>query len=158
MRLSTKSRLPFYQFIDICLICIITISIFAFVFEHIQGKIFGNTSYVLLAFAIVLAIIFITRGRQLFEYDSDGESLTLHNDSVLPVFFSKRYHEFPKKKLDSFIVLNFFIFKRLYLTLKHRRKNTVALKYDISSLTQKEIDDLQISLAKIIKNNTEIEP
>ena len=101
-----------------------------------------------------LVIIFL-RGRQIFEYDSDGEALNFKNHSIIPFLGKEAKDEFPKYKLVSFEIVNALLFKRLYIRITSKKHKESILKYDISYLTSSEIRDLKLSLQRTIKANKE---
>ncbi|NIF04855.1 hypothetical protein F3J23_05310 [Chryseobacterium sp. Tr-659] len=115
----------------------------------------GKESYLLIIIPVGLLMIFHLRGRQVFEYDSDGEALNFKNRNIIP-FLSKPLHdEFPKYKLIKYDVINIFFIKRLYITVSSKNNGSTILKYEISYLTRKEVNDLKISLNKVVKVNKE---
>ena len=93
------------------------------------------------------------RGRQIFEYDSDGEALNFKNKNVVLFLDKPLSDEFPKYKLKSYEIVNALIFKRLYVTISSKKSNAIILKYDVSYLSKKELNDLKLSLSKVTKNN-----
>ena len=101
-----------------------------------------------------LVIIFL-RGRQIFEYDSDGEALNFKNHSIIQFLGKEAKDEFPKYKLVSFEIVNALLFKRLYIKITSKKHKESILKYDISYLTSSEIRDLKLSLQRTIKANKE---
>ncbi|WP_407402667.1 hypothetical protein [Chryseobacterium sp.] len=101
-------------------------------------------------------MIFYKSGRQIFEYDSDGEAVHFRNRNIIPFLQKPLSDEFPKYKLINYEILNFLFIKRLYI--KVASKNTIGhsiLRYEITYLTNKEINDLVFSLSKILKTNQE---
>ena len=118
---------------------------------------FGNESVLFVLLPFVLLILFLVRGRQIFEYDSDGEAVNFKNRNIIPFLSKEIRDEFPKYKILSYEVVNAFLFKKLYVKIKSRKEHhqAIILKYDISYLTDKEIKDLKFSLKKIIKANKE---
>lgn len=115
----------------------------------------GNTRYLFLIFPLILIIIYLIRGRQIFEYDSDGETLNFKNRGIIPFRESIVSDEVPKYQLKNYNVVNGFIFKKLHIIITRKKSNIVTLKYDISYLTKREIRDLKHSLNKVIKANSE---
>jgi hypothetical protein len=109
----------------------------------------------LILIPILLIIIFYFRGRQIFEYDSDGETLSFTNRNVFPFFGKTVSDEFPKYKLKNYEIANVHIFKKLYIKISSKKSPIITLKYDISYLTNQELRDLKISLNKVIKANEE---
>ncbi|WP_245688794.1 hypothetical protein [Riemerella columbipharyngis] len=97
--------------------------------------------------------IFYIKGKQIFEYDSDGEAVMFINKSISIIFNKETKDEFPKYKLHSFEFFNALFFKRLFIKVNSKTEKVILLKYDISYLTKREIRDLKISLKKIVCNN-----
>ena len=116
---------------------------------------FGNESILFVLLPVVLLILFLVRGRQIFEYDSDGEAVNFKNRNIIPFLSKEIRDEFPKYKILSYEVVNAIVFKKLYIKIKSKKEHIAVLKYDISYLTDKEIKDLKFSLKKIIKANRE---
>ncbi|MEJ5104044.1 hypothetical protein [Chryseobacterium sp. MYb328] len=115
----------------------------------------GNESYLMVIIPVLLLIFFFLNGRQIFEYDSDGEALHFKNRNIIP-FLSKALHdEFPKYKLIKYDVVSIFFIKRLYITVSSKNNGSTILKYQISYLTRKEVNDLKLSLNKVVKANKE---
>ena len=123
--------------------------------ERYRLDFLGNESYLLLIIPIVILILFHFRGKQIFEYDSDGEALNFKNRNVITFLDKVVSDEFPKYKLLNYEVVNALLFKRSYITKKKKKSNSVILRYDISYLTNKEIKDLKFSLNKVLKANKE---
>ena len=122
----------------------------------IKLPVFGKMVSVSLLFIGIsgLVIIFL-RGRQIFEYDSDGEALNFKNHSIIHFLGKEAKDEFPKYKLVSFEIVNALLFKRLYIRITSKKHKESILKYDISYLTSSEIRDLKLSLQRTIKANKE---
>lgn len=155
MRLSNKRKLPLYRFFYTFLMLTLGLAVAFFLFNYFQLKILTWKGYLLLGVPALLILLFIKRGRQIFEYDSDGEALNFINESVVPFASRPLKDEFPKYKLRKFQILNGFFFKNLYIIISSKKTDSVTLKYDISYLTKKEIKDLKISLNRVIKRNNE---
>ncbi|MDO4763939.1 MAG: hypothetical protein Q4A00_06105 [Flavobacteriaceae bacterium] len=156
MRLNNKHKTPVYRFfftlVTIILIVGLGMSFLNFVQLPVLGK---RLSYGAIIFGVLMYAIIYIRGRQIFEYDSDGEALNFKNYNVLSFLESEARDEFPKYKLISYEIVNAILFKRLYIRIKSKKKNASTLKYDISYLSRKEIRDLRTSLNKVIKYNNE---
>ena len=131
------------------------IGVVLFIVERYRLDFLGNESYLLLIIPIVILILFHFRGKQIFEYDSDGEALNFKNRNVITFLDKVVSDEFPKYKLLNYEVVNALLFKRLYITISSEKSNSVILRYDISYLTNKEIKDLKFSLNKVLKANKE---
>ena len=155
MRLSNRSRIPIYNFVLILINVLIVIGLAGFILEKTRLAMFGNESVLFVLLPVVLLILFLVRGRQIFEYDSDGEVVNFKNRNIIPFLSKEIRDEFPKYKILSYEVVNAIIFKRLYIKIKSKKeqRHAIILKYDISYLTDKEIKDLKFSLKKIIKAN-----
>ncbi len=155
MRLSNRKKQGLYEFIPTLLIVIFIGGIVAFILERKRFHILGTEEYLLLIIPTLLLWIFYVRGRQIFEYDSDGEALNFKNRNVLPFLGKVASDEFPKYKFIKYEVFNMLIFKRLYVTISSKKSHSVVLRYDISYLSASEIRDLKISLGKVMKANKE---
>lgn len=155
MRLSNRSRLPIYNFVLTLINVLIVIGLAGFILEKTRLAMFGNESILFVLLPVVLLILFLVRGRQIFEYDSDGEAVNFKNRNIIPFLSKEIRDEFPKYKILSYEVVNAIVFKKLYIKIKSKKEHIAVLKYDISYLTDKEIKDLKFSLKKIIKANRE---
>ena len=157
MRLSNRNKAPIYNFINTLFIMILIFGIIGFFLEKYRFHILGWKSYLLIIFPLILLFLFYIAGKQIFEYDSDGEALNFKNRNILPFIDKSVSDEFPKYKLLKYEVVSFIIIKRLYVTISSKKNHSSILKYEISFLTKKEIKDLKISLNKVVKNNKENE-
>ena len=157
MRLSNRSRIPIYNFVLTLINVLIVIGLAGFILEKTRLAMFGNESVLFVLLPVVLLILFLVRGRQIFEYDSDGEAVNFKNRNIIPFLSKEIRDEFPKYKILSYEVVNAIFFKKLFVKIKSRKDHhqAIILKYDISYLTDKEIKDLKFSLKKIIKANKE---
>lgn len=157
MRLSNRSRIPIYNFVLTLINVLIVIGLAGFILEKTRLAMFGNESVLFVLLPFVLLILFLVRGRQIFEYDSDGEAVNFKNKNIIPFLSKEIRDEFPKYKILSYEVVNAIFFKKLFVKIKSRKEHhqAIILKYDISYLTDKEIKDLKFSLKKIIKANKE---
>lgn len=156
MRLSNRNKIPYYNFVLTFINVIIAIGVFAFILEKTRLAMFGGEEILFLIIPFCLLLLFILRGRQIFEYDSDGEAINFKNRNIIPFLSKEARDEFPKYKLISYEVVNAIFFKKLYIKIKSKKDHAaIILKYDISYLTIKEIKDLKISLNKIVKTNRE---
>ena len=155
MRLSNRSRIPIYNSVLTLINVLIVIGLAGFILEKTRLAMFGNESVLFVLLPVVLLILFLVRGRQIFEYDSDGEAVNFKNRNIIPFLSKEIRDEFPKYKILSYEVVNAIVFKKLYIKIKSKKEHIAVLKYDISYLTDKEIKDLKFSLKKIIKANRE---
>ncbi|KUJ56861.1 hypothetical protein AR686_09960 [Chryseobacterium aquaticum subsp. greenlandense] len=155
MRLSNRTKTPIYNFINTLLLMLLCIGIVGFILEKYKFNILGGISYLLIILPLVLLITYYVNGRQIFEYDSDGEALHFRNRNIVPFLSTPLSDEFPKYKLLKFDTINIFFIKRLYITISSKNNGSTVLKYEISYLTKKEVNDLKFSLNKVIKANKE---
>ena len=155
MRLSNRNKASVYNFINTLLVLIFIGGIGVFLFEKFKYDFLGWESYFLLIIPVFLLVLFYKMGRQIFEYDSDGEALNFKNRNIIPFLDTTASDEFPKYKLMKFEVVNIPFIKRLYITISSKKGSPTILKYDISYLTKKETNDLKFSLNKVVKNNKE---
>lgn len=156
MRLSNRNKAPYYNFILTLINVLIVLGVFVFILEKTRLAMFGKEELFFVLVPLLLLVLFLIRGRQIFEYDSDGEAINFKNRNIIPFLSKEARDEFPKYKLISYEVVNAIFFKRLYIKIKSKKDHAaIVLKYDISYLTIKEIKDLKISLNKIVKTNKE---
>lgn len=155
MRLSNRSKAPVYSFVNTLLIIVVLGGIAAFLLERYKFNILGWESYLLIIIPFMILGLFYMSGRQIFEYDSDGEALHFRNRNIIPFLSKPLSDEFPKYKLISYELLNMIFVKRLYITISSKNSGSTILKYEISYLTKKEVTDLKFSLTKVVKNNKE---
>ncbi len=155
MRLSNRNKIGYYNFLYSALMMLLALGIILFFAERYRLDFLGVESYLLIIVPLLIILIYYFRGRQIFEYDSDGEALNFKNRNIIPILNQPANDEFPKYKLLKYEVLNGIFFKRLYITISSKKGHPIILKYDISYLTRKEISDLKYSLSKVIKENKE---
>ncbi|SMP10564.1 hypothetical protein [Chryseobacterium profundimaris] len=155
MRLSNRNKTSVFSFMNTLLIMFLAGGTGAYFLEERRFNILGKESLLLIAIPLFLIILFYLNGRQIFEYDSEGEALHFRNRNIIPFLQKPLSDEFPKYKLLKFEVINMFFMKRLYITISSKNTGTTMLKYEISYLTKKELADLRFSLNKVIKTNKE---
>jgi hypothetical protein len=129
--------------------------IIAFAANEYRFNALGKESYLFIIVPLLLLIIFYVSGRQIFEYDSDGEALNFKNRNIIPFLDKPLHDEFPKYKLIKYDIVSILFFKRLYITVSSKNNGSTMLKYQISYLTKKEVNDLKLSLNKVVKANKE---
>ena len=155
MRLNNRNKAVYYNFVVSVVAMLLFCGFLAFLLEKYLYDFLEWESALFLIIPILFAMVFYFRGRQIFEYDSDGEALNFKNRNVVSFLDKALNDEFPKYKLLDYEIVNAIILKRLYITISSKRNNSLILKYDISYLKKKELNDLKISLSKVIKNNRE---
>ncbi|MFC3157891.1 hypothetical protein SAMN05443633_104242 [Chryseobacterium arachidis] len=155
MRLSNRNKASVYSFINTLLLMFLAGGIGAYILEEYRFNILGNESYLFIIVPVLMLILFYLSGRQIFEYDSDGEAVHFRNRNIIPFLNKPLSDEFPKYKLLKFEVISVFFIKRLYITISSKNSGSTILKYEISYLTRKEINDLKFSLNKVVKTNNE---
>ncbi len=101
--------------------------------------------------------IYFHRIAQLFEFDSDGETLNFKNNGV---FFSKfmeyrvKRAEFPKGKLIDFSILDLGIFSSLKIIIQSKRiKGPRTYTFNITFLSRKKKRGMKESLRKVVEKN-----
>lgn len=155
MRLSNRNKTSVYGFINTLLIFFLIAGVGAYFLEKYRFNVLGKESFLLIAAPFFLILLFYLNGRQIFEYDSDGEVLHFRNRNIIPFLQKPLSDEFPKYKLLKFEIINMFFMKRLYIKISSKNNGVTMLKYEISYLTRKELKDLRFSLHKVIKTNKE---
>ncbi|WP_292009365.1 hypothetical protein [Chryseobacterium sp.] len=155
MRLSNRSKIPKYNFVNTVLFMMLVGGVMGFFLERYKFNILGIESYLLIIIPIIIIAVFFFRGRQVFEYDSDGEALNFKNRNIVPFVDQPLSDEFPKYKLIRYEIVSMFLIKRLYVTISSKNNGSTMLKYEISYLTRMEINDLRLSLNKVVKANSE---
>ncbi|SFM99895.1 hypothetical protein SAMN05421594_0244 [Chryseobacterium oleae] len=155
MRLSNRNKASIYNFVHTLLLMMVIFGIAVFLLNEYRFHAVGKESYIILILPILLLVIFHLNGRQIFEYDSDGEALNFKNRNIIPFLDRPLHDEFPKYKLMKYEVVNVFFIKRLYITISSKNSGSTILKYEISYLSQKEVNDLKLSLNKVVKANEE---
>ncbi len=155
MRLSNRNKASAYNFINTVLLILLVFGIAAFLLEEFRFHILGAEGYLLIIIPVIMLVAFHLNGRQIFEYDSDGEALHFRNRNIIPFLDKPLSDEFPKYKLMSYEVIDVFFMKRLYIKISSKNNGSTMLKYEISYLTKKEVNDLKLSLNKVVKANNE---
>jgi len=126
-----------------------------FIVDKMRFDILDEKSYILIIVPAILLIINYLYGRQIFEYDSQGEALHFRNRNIVPFIDKPLNDEFPKYKLIKFEMVSILFFRRLYVTVSSKNGGSAILKYETSYLTRKEVNDLKTSLNKVINANKE---
>ncbi|WP_175621974.1 hypothetical protein [Chryseobacterium schmidteae] len=155
MRLSNKKKIPVYNFFNILLLMILLGGCVGFILDKIRFDILDEKSGLLIIIPVILLIVIYLHGRQVFEYDSDGEALHFRNRNVVPFLNRPLSDEFPKYKLIKFEMVSVLFFSRLYVTISSKNNGSTILKYETSYLTRKEVNDLKTSLNKVVNANKE---
>lgn len=155
MRLNNGKKAGYFSFLSTLVAMMLIFGIIAFVLEHYKYDFLGWSSWLFIIIPLLCAALFYVRGRQIFEYDSDGEALNFKNRNVALFLDKPARDEFPKYKLQSYEIVNALIFKKLFIRISSKKNHSTILKYDVSYLTKKELNDLRFSLNKVIKANKE---
>lgn len=155
MRLSNRKKAPVYNFVNTLLLMMLSAGIVGYILDEMRFNILEGKSIFLILVPLVLLLIFHLHGRQIFEYDSDGEALNFKNRNIIPFLSRELSDEFPKYKLIRFEMVNILFFSKLYVAISSKNTGSILLKYDTSYLTKKEINDLKLSLNKVVKANNE---
>lgn len=155
MRLSNRKKVPVYNFFNILLLMMLSAGSVCFIIDRMKFDVLEEKSYLLIIIPIILLIINYLYGRQIFEYDSEGEALHFRNRNIVPFIDKPLNDEFPKYKLIKFEMVSILFFRRLYVTVSSKNGGSAILKYETSYLTKKEVNDLKTSLNKVINANKE---
>ncbi|MDY3317476.1 hypothetical protein PG637_08490 [Riemerella anatipestifer] len=156
MRLSSKKKISYSQFMFTLANIALVIGVGIFVLHSKGIYIFAKSTAVgIIGFSFFLYFVFYIKGRQFFEYDSDGETLNFQNRNIIAFLGKDARDEFPKYKLVSYDIIDTFLFRKLYVKIKSKKGNLTVLKYDISYLSNREVKDLKLSLNRTIKLNQE---
>lgn len=106
---------------------------------------------------LILFGLYFHRIGQLFEFDSDGETLNFKNNGV---FFSKfmeyrvKRAEFPKSKLLKFSVSDYGLYSSLQIFITSRRKKGPrSYRFNITFLGKKKKRGMIESLNKVVEKN-----
>jgi len=155
MRLSNRKKVPVYNFFNILLLMILSGGCIGFIVDKMRFDILDEKSCILIIVPAILLIINYLYGRQIFEYDSEGEALHFRNRNIVPFIDKPLNDEFPKYKLIKFEMVSILFFRRLYVTVSSKNGGSAILKYETSYLTKKEVNDLKTSLNKVMNANKE---
>lgn len=155
MRLNNSKRAGYFNFLGTLAMMTLFLGVGAYLLEKYKYDYLGFSSLLFVIVPVAFSLIFYFRGRQIFEYDSDGEALNFKNRNVILFLNKPLSDEFPKYKLQKYEVVNLVIMRRLYVTINSKKNHQVILKYDISYLTKQELHDLKMSLNRVIKANKE---
>lgn len=155
MRLSNRNKASVYNFVHTLLLMMVIFGIAVFLLNEYRFNALEEESYIFLIVPVILLITFHLNGRQIFEYDSDGEALNFKNRNIIPFLDRPLHDEFPKYKLISYEIVKILFIKRLYINISSRNGGSTILKYEISYLSKKEINDLKLSLNKVVIANKE---
>lgn len=109
---------------------------------------------------LLLFGIYFHRIGQIFEFDSDGETLNFKNNGI---FFSKfmeyrvKRAEFPKQKLLKFEVIDVLVYSSLNIYIRSRRsKGPRKYTFNITFLNKKKKKGMVESLNKVLERNKAI--
>lgn len=155
MRLNNRNKSGYFRLLITVFLVIFILGVITFLLEFFVYDYLDWSEWLLVGIPLFLLIIMYAKGRQIFEYDSDGEALNFKNKNVIAFLDKDLNDEFPKYKMLSYEIIDIFILKRLYITVSSKKNKSLILRYDISYLTKKELKDLIISLSKVIKTNKE---
>ncbi|MFV0529975.1 MAG: hypothetical protein ACK5MD_00860 [Flavobacteriales bacterium] len=156
MRLNNKKIKSYIWFVYVLIGILFTLFVIT---KFFPIRIFNQIPiYVFPIFGFILFVVIQYRGKQWFEYDSDGEALNFKNEDVVLSHFissSKKHSEFPKRKLHSYQITGNIFKRTLEILLRSKKSNTgySKLKYDISYLNKTEVKNIRKSLDKVLEEN-----
>ncbi len=152
MKLNNKKRTPYFIMYGSAVLLFLIGGIGLYLLETRHYN-YMSRDYLLIAIPAVFAAIFCLRGRQIFDYDSEGEAIHFRNRCLTGLLGRASADEFPKYKLVRYDMMNLLIMKRLYVTVTNRNNKNVILRYDISYLSAKERAELKNSLQQVVDGN-----
>jgi len=155
MRINNRNKISLYNFIHTWLLMFLLIGILGFLVEELKFNILGVESCLMILVPAVLLVLFYLSGRQIFEYDSEGEAVHFRNRNIVPFLQNPLSDEFPKYKLISYETVSILFIRKLYITISSKNNGRTLLKYEISFLTKNQVKNLESSLNNIIKANKE---
>lgn len=151
---KSKKWVPFlYFFLGISSI-VAVLYLFLFREDFNQVKIW----YAIPGVLILMIVIFYSTAKY-FEFDSEGNVLTLINKGLfITNFINYREHraEFPKEKLKRYRIENYVLFSFLYVYVKSKTNQIKRVRFNISLLSNSKKRALKKSLEKVMKHNNEI--
>lgn len=140
----------FYYFAVVLFFLIVFLN---FQFDH---TLFGDNKYYRITLAgIVLAMVYVYFGGKYFEYDSDGNLVSINNRGILLSNFLNyrtKQIDIKKQKIVDFEVYNFIIYKRLNIYTKSKR-GIAKYKANVTFVSPHKINIICASLKKIIQEN-----
>ena len=140
MRLNNRNKSGYFNFLITLVVMTFVFGIGAFLLEYFVYDILGDLQWLLIIIPTILLMVFYFRGRQIFEYDSDGEALNFKNRNVVLFLDKNLSDEFPKYKLLNYEFVDIFILRRLYITISSKKTSSLILRYDVSYLKNKELN------------------
>ena len=156
--MRTDNRNVKNTIISIYFLLLVSAILLATVFKTI-GVFPTNSMYVFVG--LFIAIIFVHFVARYFEYDSDGPKLVITNKGlILTDFINYRQKkvEFDKNKLTNYKIDNYFIYKTLVITIRHRNGKVSKDRFNVTLLKRKKLRYVKQSLRKIIKENNKRKP
>ncbi len=155
MKLQNKQTKSKITVINILLLIIFFTSL---IFSYLDISILRSNDEIVCIVSLIILLYISYLGCPYFLYDSNGETLILHNKKALPFAFlvHEKQSDFPKRKLIKYSIDNKPLFKRkldVYISSKRVNSGLSKISFDISYLTSKQVKNLNISLNKIVKEN-----
>ena len=95
MRLNNRNKAGFYNFLSTFLLMLFLGGVSVFFLEKYKFDVLGIESALFILIPAIFLAIFYVRGRQIFEYDSDGEALNFKNRNVFLFLDRPANVEFP---------------------------------------------------------------
>lgn len=155
MKFTNKKVIPLFK---IGYLVLIVLVLFLYMYNYlILNKVLITTKVVLLL-SVLYIIIFIYwyKISKYIEFDSTGSGLVLITKGILlSDYANHREHriEIPKEKLKGFEITDYFFYKKVVLKIKSKKK-TRKVAVNISFLSQNKTKALQLSLDKIVRENS----
>ena len=156
--MRTDNRNVKNTIISIYFLLLVSAILLATVFKTI-GVFPTNSMFVFVG--LLIAVIFVHFVARYFEYDSDGHKLVIINKGlILTDFINYRQKkiEFDKNKLANYKIDNYFIYKTLVITIRHRNGKVSKDRFNVTLLKRRKLRYVKQSLRKIIKENNKRKP
>lgn len=115
--------------------------------------------FYVLAGTALMVLVYLYVNAYYFQYDSFGEKLRFENKKAIRRFFVKRKKklvEFNKKKLKSYRLLNYGIYKSLEVRFLSKKEKIKKKTFDITYLSHKKTKLLKRSLDKVLNSKKQV--
>jgi len=123
-------------------------------------EVFSKVS-IYLFLGLLVIFVFVYFMAKYFEYDSDGVKIVITNRGLIVgdlINYRQKQVEFAKRKLVSYRVRSYVIYKSLIITLRHSDGKTHDTHFNVTLLKQKKLKYVKQSLKRIIKENIKHKP
>ena len=148
---NTVKIIPgFYYF------ALVAILLIVFLNAQFDNTLFADTKYYRGVLGIIfLLMIYVYFGGKYFDYDSDGNLISISNRGILLSNFLNyrtRQIDIQKHKVYDYAIYDFLIYKRLIIYTKSKR-GMAKYRANITFVSPRKIDFIKQSLKKVIQEN-----